>query len=145
MASSIAFTDGTGTVTLDNGMPAPGDRFRGWQNLADAPNDGSNVTRVALGTGATYQWNFRQDYGAKFTLAYIPNSKQDDLDRFRRWAYSGGSFTVDTGDSSGRSYTCTLWPGSTVDLSPPDAKDLRLTLTVSVRNTVGAVMVCTYP
>lgn len=144
MAASITFTDAVGAVTVSNGFPAPGDRFSGWQILTTQTENGAGVQRQALGTGLTYHWAFRTDYGAKFSLRYIPSSAQADLARLKRWLESGGEVVVDTNDNTTNQYTCTLWPGSRVEISPPDPKDLRLTVTLSVRNTAAVDCVCDY-
>lgn len=144
MATSITFTDGTGAAELTNGMPAPGDRFTGWTLLTNVSDNGAGVVKHALGTGLPAAYSFRTDYGAKFSLRYIPNADQATLTRLKRHLESGGSITVTTGDTEGNSYTAYLWPGARVEISAPDRQDLRLTVTLSVLNADAADMLCLY-
>lgn len=140
MATSIAFTDGTGSVTLTNGKTAPVDRFQKWVPLTQPIGPVHN----ALGTGVPYLYEHRCDYGAKFVLPYVPNSSQSDLVRLVRHLLRAGSVTVTTGDSGSNVYTCYLWPGSTPSISEPDPRTLERTLTLSVLNASEADMVCLY-
>jgi hypothetical protein len=139
---AILFTDALGSDTLDNGFPAPGDRFRGWTPI-DEP---IGPLHHALGTGVPYKWVHREDHGARFTIAYIPNESQALAARLVAHLKRGGSVRVETGDTQNNVYdTCYLWPGSTPELSPPDPKDLRRTLTLAILQP-GATepLVCLY-
>lgn len=142
MASEILFTDDDGPVTLLNGFDPPGDRFRGWVPLVQPIGPVHN----ALGTGIPYLWEHRCDYGASFELPYIPNESQTDAVRLIRHLMRAGQITVHTGDADGASYDCYLWPGSTPKLSPPDPRDLRRILSLSVLNaTADEIMSCVWP
>lgn len=145
MVTSLTWTDDFGFAELTNGMPEPGDRFSGWTHLTTEAKGGARVSAVALGTGLTYTWDHRVDYGAKFSLAYIANADQVLCARLKLHLEGGGTVTVNTGDSDDNSYDCTIWPGSEVSLGPPDKKDLKLTVSLSVRNTAADFMLCTYP
>lgn len=140
MSTSIGFTDGTGAVTLSNGLTSVAARFQKWVPLVQP----IGPTHNALGTGIPYLWEHRCDHGAKFILPYIPNSKQSDLTRLVRHLLRAGSVTVTTGDASSHSYTCYLWPGSTPEISDPDPVTLERTLTLSLLNASEAVMECAY-
>lgn len=136
MATSIEWDGGE----LTNGAPAPGDRFRGWIPISIP----IGPLHHALGTGIPYKWTHRDDYGAKFSLPYIPNSEQDTCAQLIRHLLKGGLITVNTGDDDNNTYDCYLWPGSTPELSPPDPKDLKRVLTISVLNGVQEDMICAY-
>jgi hypothetical protein len=140
VATSITFTDGTGAATLTNGKPVPGDRLAGWM-----PNRAAAAEHaVSLGTGAVSEFAFREDYLASFALPYIPASSLATLLRFKRWAEAGGTFVVNTGDSSSNSYTCTIQPGTEVSIERPDPGFTEYTLRAVARNASAAVMTCLY-
>jgi hypothetical protein len=142
VATSIVFNDGS-SVTLTNSKPTPGDRLSGWTPLTENSDNGAGIRRFGLGTGTAYAWTFRTDYGARFMLRHIPKSDTAKVMRLKRHLEGGGQVTVNTGDSASNSYTCTLWPGSRVEVSPPD-EDQELTVTLAVRNTVSQDAVCLY-
>ena len=98
MATSIQWTDTTGSATLNNGMPAPGDRFAGWTPSPNPSEDAAD--RVWSLAGATHEWKFRTDYTATFRLEYIQRDDLDLVDRLILHLQSGGSITVNTGDVS---------------------------------------------
>jgi len=146
MATSIVWTDEFGSVELTNGMPAPGDRFSGWKPLVPDKGTGARVVATALGTGITYAWNHRRNFGASFTLGYIPNTDQDVCARLKDHLEGGGSIVLHTGDAEGNTYDCHIWPGTEVSIGGPDKQDKRYTVTLSVLNdTASEIMVCRYP
>lgn len=131
MASYLQWTDTEGTATFSNGLPAPGDRFNGWMPLTDVvgPED------EALGTGTLYVWAFREDYGARFRIDYIPTSAQGDVMRLIRHLKRGGTVAVYTGDILNRSYpTCQMWKGKPPELGDIDPKSMYRSLTLTLRN-----------
>lgn len=142
MSTSIAFTDATGSATLTNGLPSPGDRFTDWTPIS--PPEESAVN--GLGTGTRHQWLFRQDYGASFSLDKIPVAELDVVMRLLRWLRTGGSVTVNTGDRIARSYTAKAFPGWTIPEGPAfsDHQMLTYTLELKLKNTASADMLCNY-
>lgn len=139
MSTSIVFNDGA-SATLTNGKASPGDRFANWVPLPEP--SASRV--VCLGTGLHAEWRFRTDYGASFQLDYIPDSSLDIVDRLVRWLLSGGSCTVNTGDAGTRIYTATLFPDFLPTLAQQDRQMNEFTLTLKLRNSAAAAMLCVY-
>ena len=143
--ASISFTDGTGAATLDNGTTAiaggVGSRFASWTPFTRRIGERA----VALGTGATYAFTFRIDYGASFSMRDIPASEQSIALRLIRHLLGGGTCTVTTGDTASRTYAnCSIDPEATPALAFQDATFLTYSLDVSVINLSGADMLCTY-
>jgi hypothetical protein len=143
--ASVTFTDGTGTATLDNGTTAiaggVGSRFASWTPFTRRIGERA----VALGTGVSYAFTFRIDYGASFSMRDIPASAQDVAMRLIRHLLGGGVVTVTTGDTSSRTYTnCGIDPEATPALAFQDAQFLTYSLDLSVLNLSGADMLCTY-
>lgn len=146
MATSLAWVDDFGTAELTNGFDAPGDRFAQWMPLSPGKSDGGRVQAVALGTGITYAWGHRTNFGAKFSLRYIDNTDQDLCIRLKYHMEGGGIITVNTGDSDSNSYDCYLWPGTEVAITGPDPKDKKYAVTLSVINAIASeIMLCRYP
>ena len=151
MATAITFTDEDGSVSLSNGKPVPGDRLAGWVPLVQTigPESGNPV---ALGSGITYGWEHRIDYGARFSLEHIPQADLRDVVRLIRWLTRGedtpssnnGEIVVNTGDVVPNSYTCRIWPGSVPQLEQMDRGMIEYRLTLEVLNTDDDVMVCSY-
>lgn len=150
--ASISFTDGTGPVTLDNGTTAiatptgtngPGSRFADWMPFQRPI--GPAVT--ALGTGQRYQYAFRTDFGASFTMTDIPNTKMSDMLRCQAWLLGGGTVSVATGDSSGRTYaTCCLAPDGDVGITLQDKNVLLYSMSFVLINVASppVAMICEY-
>lgn len=138
--SSITFNDGTGSTNLTNGKTGVLQRFSGWTPFRTSA--GPNI--ISLGTGARREYSFREDYGASFSLRYIPASQLTDWLRFKRWLEAGGTATVTTDDASSRTYTVAIQPGSTIDLAFEDPVEQEFTISLSVRNQSQAVMLCVW-
>lgn len=150
--ASISFTDGTGAVTLDNGTTAiatptgtngPGSRFADWTPFQRPI--GPAVT--ALGTGQRYQYAFRTDYGASFSMTDIPNTKMSDMLRCQAWLLAGNTVSVATGDSSGRTYaTCCLAPDGDVGITLQDKNVLLYAMSFVLINVASppVAMICEY-
>lgn len=128
--ASITFTDGVGAVTLENNRTGPGSRFKGWTPTINRVSD----TRTALGTGVRYEYLFREDSLAAFSLEGLPATQLENVARFVRWAATGNTFTVNTTDNSNRVYTCRLAEGATVDVTMTDATFLEYTMQTTVAN-----------
>jgi hypothetical protein len=151
MATSLVFTDGSGTVTLTNDKPVPGDRLAAWTPLVKTigPAGGNPV---ALGSGITYGWEHRVDYGVRFTLEHIPQARLRQVQRLILWLMRGelgtggmyGVVTVNTGDEAGSSYQCRIWPGSEPTLEQEDRATIEYRLTLELLNTYQDFMVCGY-
>lgn len=143
--ATIVFNDGGGSVTLDNGTTSMssgvGSRFADW-----TPFQRPVGPRVpALGTGVPYQFRFRTDYGASFTLNDIPNTKMSDMLRCQAWLLTGGVVTVNTGDASSRSYTsCYLAPDGDVTITLQDKNVLLYAMSFTLINSAAASMLCIY-
>lgn len=141
MATSLTFTDGTGAATLNNSKAVPADRFTNWTPMAAAVKADS----TSLATGQPFPFVFRTDYSASFALAAIPNTSQATALRLIAWLEQGGVVSVNTGDSATRVYaSCYLAPGSRATLSLSNPRNLEYTLSLTLLNTAGAAMICTY-
>lgn len=143
--ASITFTDGTGTATLDNGLTATaagvGSRFANWTPFTRRVGERA----VSLGTGASYAFTFRIDYGATFEIRDIPNTNQTVALRLMRHLQGGGTCTVTTGDSASRTYSqSSLDPEGDVTLTFQDAQFLTYSMSFALINLAGADMLCTY-
>lgn len=145
--ATITFTDGTGAVTLDNGTTGVssgvGSRFTGWTPFQRPI--GPRVT--ALGTGRPYQFRFRTDYGASFSLVDIPNTKMSDMLRCQEWLLRGEAVTVNTGDAANRSYTtCYLAPEGDISITMTDKNLLLYSMSFVLINGAASptAMLCLY-
>lgn len=141
MSTSIVFTDSIGTATLTNSKPSPGDRFTDW-NPVSPRNESAVFTLV----GNRESWRYAQYYGASFTLDKIPVADMDIILRLLRWLQTGGSVTVNTGDTSDRVYTAKVFPGWTIPEGPElsDKGVLWYSLALKLRNTASVDMLCNY-
>lgn len=141
MSTSIVFTDAIGTATLTNSKPTPADRFTDWTPVTPANEDA-----VYTLAGARSRWRYAQYYGASFTLDKIPVVDMDIILRLLRWLQTGGSVTVNTGDTSDRIYTATAFPNWDIPEGPElsDNKVLWYTLKLKLRNTASVDMLCNY-
>jgi hypothetical protein len=145
--ASISFTDDVGSVTLDNGTTAVSDglgsRFADWTPFQKPIGPAT----TALGTGMRYQFAFRTDYGASFTMNEIPNTKMDDMLRCQAWLLGGGTVEVDTEDSNNNVYdTCCLAPGGDVSIALQDKALLLYSMTFVLINVDASpsAMICEY-
>jgi hypothetical protein len=140
--ASITFTDSVGAVTLSNGRTAPGNRFSGWTPTVSRVAD----RRFALGTGVPYEYLFREDFLASFSIEGLPATQLENVARFTRHAQQGNTFTVNTTDNSSRTYTCILAEGADVGLSMTDPTfvEYRMEVTVSNASSPKVFMVCEY-
>jgi hypothetical protein len=151
VSTAISWTDEEGSVTLTNSKPVPGDRLAGWLPLVRTIGpEGGNP--VALGSGITYGWEHRVDYGVRFSLEHIPQASLRHVQRLILWLMRGelgtggqyGVITVNTGDQAGSSYACRIWPGSTPTLEQMDRVTIEYRLTLELLNTAQDFMVCGY-
>ena len=142
--ATIVFTDGIGAVTLDNGTTGMslgvGSRFADW-----TPFQKPIGPRVpALGTGVPYQFRFRTDYGASFSMTDIPNTSMASMLRCQEWLLRGNSVTVNTGDNAARSYTAYLAPDGDVSITLQDKNVLLYSMSFTLINASAAAMLCIY-
>lgn len=140
MSTSLAWTDGVGAATLNNGKPVPGDRFTAWTPFTNP----IGPRYAALGTGIVFSWAHRTDYGASFQLTQIPRTSLDLVMRLVRHLIAGGAVTVNTGDSASRVYTAGLRPDTEPTLERSDAQNIEYTLSIELINRAAADMLCTY-
>ena len=149
MATTITFTDGTGAATLKNGKTSPADRFANWTQI----NRPVGAVSHRQSDGARSMFQLRTDYGATFELRMIPIAAVAGVRlvevaaRLAAHLQSGGTCTVNTGDSGSNSYTtCGLMPGTERLLAMADPRLLEYTLTLSLINLAGSpsAMVCRY-
>jgi hypothetical protein len=140
MATSIAFTDGTGAATLTNGKTAPADRFANW--TPDVVSVGDR--EVTLADGITHEEQLRVDYLAALELPLIPASSLGTALRLKLHLLAGNTCTVNTGDTSSRTYTARLAPGTVPEIVYADAHRLRYTFRCVLKNTSAAAMLCNY-
>lgn len=142
MATTITFNDGA-SATLDNGKPAPFDRFTNWtpdtrpHGERAARQSDKRITMVRFGTL----------YHVHFELPFIPSSgassKVTIADRLKNHLLNGGLCTVNTGDAAGSSY-------ANVFAHPDIEPELRLTdrelmeYTLSLDLLLASAPVCRY-
>jgi hypothetical protein len=141
--ASIAFTDGDGAATLQNGVPNPGNRFRGWTPRTMPVG----AAETSLGTGARFMFAFRTDHTATFTMTEIPMASLATALRLMAWLLGGGTCAVTTGDNASRVYpTCGLAEGTAPELVQQDAANLTYALTLTLVNLAGTptAMLCDY-
>jgi hypothetical protein len=140
--ATITFTDGTGAVTFSNDKAGPGSRFSMWTpdivRVADR--------RTALGTGVSYEYLFREDFVASFTIEHIPLSQLENAVRFKRWALQGNTFSVNTQDKQSRTYTCRLMEGAQLELAITDRTfvEYSLDIVVSSASSPKVFLKCEY-
>lgn len=143
--ASITFDDGT-SATLDNGMTAisngVGSRFADWTPFQRPI--GPAVT--ALGTGARYQYAFRTDYGASFTMNDIPNTSMGTMLRLQAHLLGGGTCTVTVDDGTNGPYTCCVAPDGDVSITLQDKNLLLYSMSFTVINIASSptAMLCQY-
>lgn len=147
MASSIAFTDGTGAASLtsDSALAAPYDRFWAWTPILPTPSADAFAEAVSL-TGVTHQWEYRTDYGVSFEVRRIAESDLAIAERLVRWLRAGNTntCTVNTGDLDSASYTCRLYPGSSPTLTLADEAMRWYTLALQLKSTGSSPMTLRY-
>lgn len=143
---SAGVTGAAGTVTLDNGTTAissgVGSRFADW-----VPFQKPIGPRVpALGTGVPYQFRFRTDYGASFSMTDIPNTSMTAMLRTQEWLLRGNAVTVTTGDSGSpsRTYTAYLAPDGDVSISLQDKNLMLYSMSFVLINSSASPMLCIY-
>lgn len=144
MATTITFDDGS-AATLDNGKPAPGDRFANWTPFPEPIGDSS----ARQSDAAITMFVFRTDYCVRFDLPHIPStgasSKLSIAHRLIAHLIKGGTCAVNTGDVASNSYaTCALRPGSKPQLALTNKRTLEYTLSLELINRGGAMMACRY-
>lgn len=142
----VIFTDAIGSATLDNGLGVAGEglaaRFRGWTPFQRP----IGPAKTALGTGARYQFAFRTDYGAAFSVAEIPETTVPVALRLMAHLLNGGTVRVETEDAQNRIYTsCGLAPDAepTLELADPGHRLYRLALALINLGT-AAPLLCEY-
>ena len=143
MAASIDFTDTIGAASLTNGKSNGADRFGSWVPWQTP----IGPTAEALANGIRYAWVHRTDYGARFELRHIPNDRLDIVLRLLSHLAIGGTCTVNTGDSSARSYaTCGIAPGWRIENACDfgDPRVIEYTLALNLLNHAGTQMICIY-
>lgn len=147
MAGTIEFTDGDGTALLSNGMTivagGVGARFRGWVPFTRP----IGPMETALGTGRSYRFAFRTDYGASFAMDEIPNTSLDIALRLMAHLLNGGLCEVSTGDLATRVYPyCAIAPGTEPELVLQDPTTLHYSLSLSLINVdpTPGPMLCIY-
>jgi hypothetical protein len=145
MSATITFTDGTGAATLQSPVSAPGDRFGGW--MPDVVEVGPRA--YELGSGIAHQFTFRTDYVVRFELRYLTVDELTVAHRLIRHltggdSGTGGTCVINTDDASSRSYTCRLREGTVPALQLADARLMEWTLTLELKNTTAAPLICDY-
>lgn len=140
MSAGISFTDGTGAATLSNGKTAPADRFANW--TPDITPVGAH--KATLADGITHEFTFRTDYIASLELPLIPASSLGTALRLKAHLLAGNTCTVTTADTSARTYTARLAPGTVPEIVYADPRRLRYTFRCVLKNTSAAAMLCSY-
>ena len=140
--ATITFTDGAGAVTLSNTLTGAASRFSQWvpdiERVADR--------KVAVGTGVTYEYLYRQDFTASFQIEHIPIAELSDVTRFKAWALAGNTFSVNTQDKNNAVYVCRIKPGTTPQLEMEDRTLLEYRLAIEVISAASpqVLLLCTY-
>jgi hypothetical protein len=105
--ASIAWTDSTGSATLENAHAGtPASRFASWMPTSLPIGDKAN----AAADGQLYSYRLRTQHGASFELRDIPETSMALMLRLMLHLADGGTATVNTGDGAARSYTVCLAP-----------------------------------
>lgn len=128
--ATITFTDSGGAVSISNGRTAPGNRLSEWTPTVNKVAD----RRFALGTGIAYEYVFREDFLASFTLEGLPATELEKVSRLVRHAQAGNTFVINTMDNSARTYTVRLAEGNDIALTMTDRTFLEYSLSMSVSN-----------
>ena len=144
---TITFDDGTGSAVFSNGLTGVADgvatRFRGWTPFQTP----IGPMETALGSGRSYRFTFRVDYGASFRIEEIEAGNVAEALRLMSWLMVGGVVSVATGDSASRVYTdCVIAPGTEPVLTLADPVELLYTMELSLINVDSppAPMLCVY-
>lgn len=141
MASSVAFNDGVAS-TLSNGRAAPADRFWAWRPVPMSVGP----QRTILGTQRVARFKFAEVRGASFEIRDIPFASQTIAERLKLHLEDGGECTVTTGDGTNGPFTCSIFPGTEVDIRVQDERKMTLTVALTLMNTtLGTPLVCSYP
>ena len=140
--ATITFTDGTGAVTLSNTLSTAASRFSQWVPDVERISD----RKVALGTGVTYEYLYRQDYTASFAIEHIPLTELSKVARFKAWALAGNTFNVNTQDKTNATYLCRIKPGTVPQLEMEDRTLLEYRLSVEVISAASpqVFLACSY-
>jgi hypothetical protein len=128
--ATITFTDAAGAASISNGRSAPGNRLSSWTPTMNKVAD----RRFALGSGIAFEYVFREDFLASFTLEGLPATELEKVSRLVRHAQAGNTFVINTMDNSARSYTVRLAEGSDIEVSMTDRTFLEYSLSMSVAN-----------
>jgi len=128
--ATITFTDSAGAVSISNGHAAPGNRFSDWTPTLNKVAD----RRFALGTGIAFEYVFREDFLASFSLAGLPATELEKVSRLVRYAQAGNTFVLNTMDNSTRTYTVRLAEGAEMQLTMTDPTFVEYTLQMTVAN-----------
>jgi hypothetical protein len=130
----VTWTDADGFATLSNLKPhKAARRLRGWLPGVDRISD----TKTALGTGIFYEFLYRQDYTASFTLDAIPVTQTALILRFLNFIMQGCAFTLYTEDAQDRVYSVRMRPTTKPSLEQSDATLLEYALTLEVISATG--------
>ena len=128
--ATITFTDSVGAVSISNEHAAPGNRLSDWTPTLNKVAD----RRFALGTGIAFEYVFREDFLASFSLVGLPATELEKVSRLVRYSQAGNTFVINTMDNSARSYTVRLAEGGAIDLTMTDSTFLEYTLQMTVAN-----------
>lgn len=141
--AQIQWTDTIGAATLTNSKPSPGNRFRGWTPFGGI----KGAEEEALGTGQLFTFSFRDEYLVAFAIEAIPRSAMALMLRLQRHLAKGGTVSVQTEDSSSRTYaTCCSVKGQPAQIQLSDQQSLEYTMTFTLRNVAESPtdFICTY-
>jgi hypothetical protein len=138
----LAWTDEEGSATLTNGKPRPARRFVGWAPDVDRVGD----KRTALGTGLSFEFLYRKDQCARFSIDKIPCTEQETALRFIDYAKAGCAFYCHTEDAQDRVYEVRWRPGTEIAfvLDDPQHLEYRLSLEVMSAASPAERLLCHY-
>lgn len=122
-------------ISFSNGRAAPLDRFNAWTPRSTP----IGPAETALGTGQRYVFPFRTDHTVSFEIRNIPNTLLWKALKLQDHLLSGGTVSVNTGDSLNSIYTtCCLAPDSNPVITLSDAQNLEYNFSVALLNVAGA-------
>lgn len=99
---------------------------------------------VALGTGVTSKFEFREDYTVTFEVHNLRPAQLTVALRLKAHLLNGGTCTVTVGDAAGNVYTCRLAPGTVPSIRLVDPQLVEYAMTLALKNTAAAVLLASY-
>jgi hypothetical protein len=129
MSASITWTDGAGTSSLSPLYSSPS-RFNGW--TPDLNPIGPSA--VALGTGQTFTFPFRNDLTVALEISPLPGASLELALRLKLHLMSRGQVFVSTDNFLASSFeTCILAPGTIPQIEFTNRQTMEYTFSVVLK------------